>query len=286
MIDRIRQRLDPGTKRQIANARLRLRRPLAPVRALPDFMIIGAQRAGTSSLYRYLAAHPQIVPSVRKETEYFSREYRLGEDWYRAHYPLRLRPGLTFEATPDYLCFPGAAERASALVPAARIVVILRDPVERAWSHYNHMVRLGFEELSFDDALETESSRIADDLAAIGDSGRRPNEFLRFNYTYRGHYAEQIRAWIDAFGRDQTHVVTFEELMEKPAAVLPALTDFLGVEPRGTAGWGNRSYRSGTPQGGHNAMSASARVRLEEEFAPANERLRALLDWTQLPSAW
>src|SRR5947209_1159841 len=140
-------------------------------RALPDFLIIGAQKAGTTSLYRYLAAHPDIVASTRKEVHFFDINFWRGEWWYRSLFPLRRRlqrrpplrnrPAITGEASPYYLFHPFAPERAAQLLPDAKLIVLLRDPVERAWSHYRHEVANGRETMTFPDALAAEPARLA-----------------------------------------------------------------------------------------------------------------------------
>ena len=120
------------------------RRASADLRALPDFVIIGAQKAGTTSLWRYLVEHPQIVGPTEKEIHFFDARFDRGARWYRARFPLRasLRRGarLTFEASPYYLAHPFVPARVRAMLPDAKLVVLLRDPVERAWSHYRDNV--------------------------------------------------------------------------------------------------------------------------------------------------
>lgn len=284
MLDWIRRRLDVDTKRRLARCRVALRTPTSRLRQLPDFMIIGAQRAGTSSLYRYLAAHQAIRPSLRKETEYFSRERHLSEAWYRSHFPLRWQSGRAFEATPDYLCFPGTAAAIAERLPDLQVVVLLRDPIERAWSHYRHMVRLGFESLDFECALAAEESRIRPDLDALssGVLDYRPNSFLRFNYVYRGMYAAQLEPWLANFDRGRVHVEFTEDLMADPASALGRVTDFLGVAPLGAGTWGNRSYAAGTPIQVAPVPEAS-RLDLRGTFAGPNADLAELLGLHQLP---
>ncbi|MEX0797213.1 MAG: sulfotransferase domain-containing protein, partial [Acidimicrobiia bacterium] len=150
-------------RRSLVKARHRLRALTARWRVVPDFVIIGCQRGGTSSLYRYLGMHPEISPSLRKETEYFTAKFPEGESWYRAHFPLALRHRiatalgkrrLAFEATPDYLVDPRAPARCHALLPDARIVVMLREPGERALSQFHHNVRHRFETETFARAIE------------------------------------------------------------------------------------------------------------------------------------
>src|SRR5690606_6491994 len=147
---------------------------------LPDFLVIGAMRAGTSSLYKYMGSHPAVIPSLRKEIKYFSSEYnQKNESWYRCHFPtgldIRLLTSMrgtriqTFEASPDYLLHPRAAARAAKLVPEAKIIVMLRNPVDRAFSHYQHMFRLGLETLPFEEAIVQEPVRLEAEQTRIGE---------------------------------------------------------------------------------------------------------------------
>ena len=280
--DAVRTRLTVDQKRRIARARLRLREPTARWRRLPDLLVIGAQRGGTSSLYRYLGGHPQVSPSVRKETEYFSRRYDNGEVWYRGHFPLR-RSGLTFEATPDYLFHPRAAERAAATVPDARIVVLLREPVERAVSHWQHMTRLGFETLSFRDAIAAEDERIGasyEDVVA----GRRVDEgpMLRFSYRARGRYADQLQPWLARYPRDRVLVLRSEEMFADPAPAMVELERFAGISAGRHVSFRNWSAPSAAdrprvPTPTIDAADRDALDELRDVFQPQNARLADLL---------
>jgi hypothetical protein len=261
-------------RRSLAQTRLRIRMPTAMARVLPDFLVLGTMRGGTSSLYRYLSSHPDVVPSLRKETEYFTWEHGRGDHWYRAHFTLstraathRVRTGrqlLAFEATPYYLIHPDAPVRASALLPSAQLVVLLREPVARAYSHYQHMVRLGFERLPFDEAIDKEASRIT--------SGDKANH--RFSYLARGRYAEQIERWLDHFPRSQMLVLASEDLYTRPADAYSELLDFLGLERRFPSDFANASA---IPGGRPAKLDPALRATLLAYFEPHNERLARLL---------
>src|SRR5436189_26280 len=125
------------------------------MRPLPDFLILGAQKAGTTALYAYLRWHPQVTGPSFKEVSFFDRHYARGERWYRAHLPVRRR-AVVGEASPSYLFHPLAPERVARMLPEARLIALLRNPVDRAFSHYQHEVALGREQLSFEDALAGE----------------------------------------------------------------------------------------------------------------------------------
>ncbi|MFO7955055.1 sulfotransferase family protein [Thioalkalivibrio sp.] len=135
-------------------------------RGLPDFIIIGAQKSGTTSLYAYLSQHPQLFPSSTKEVHFFDGgldpsvdTFKKGMPWYRAHFPLRKNMGAnqrTFEASPLYIFNPLAPERIANVVPNVKIIALLRNPTERAISHFFHERRRGREPLAIDEALEKE----------------------------------------------------------------------------------------------------------------------------------
>jgi len=281
--ERIKARIPGPAKRQILDRRIRWRSQTARFRVLPDFLIIGTQRGGTSSLSSYLAQHPSVVRSLRKETEYFSRRYGLGIDWYRAHFPLRFRKVsgpwsgdglLTFEATPDYIFYPHAPERARRTIPHAKLIVLLRNPVDRAISHHRHMVRLGFETLPFEEAIAAEAERIAADVAALRrDPLHQPRALLRFSYISRGLYAEQLERWMQAFPRERFLIVKSEDFFADPASVFDQVIAFLGLRPWRPRSFANVTHRRRPPGPQVPAIPLDVRVRLGELFAPHNARL-------------
>jgi len=232
-------------------------------------------------LFRYLSGHPDIDKPLRKETEYFAGRYEEGPDWYRAHFPLERslatpnRPRrVTFEATPDYLLDPRAASHAADLLPNARIIALLRDPAARAFSHYHHMVRLGFESLTFEQALDAEQDRCTEDWERItSDEGYRPRMLLRYSYVSRGHYAEQLTRWLDEYSRRAMHVVISEDLFADPRTVFDGILKFLELTPWRPSEMPNHSLSADTAK----PLPAGLRDRLEAHYAPYNEQLRQLL---------
>lgn len=211
----------------------------APLHMLPDYLIIGAQRAGTSSLYSYLWAHPLVGKASTKELHFFDVRYDRGLAWYRRQFPTifarehaRLRHGsplVTGEASPYYLFHPAVPDRVARDLPRVKLVVLLRDPVARAYSHYNHVRRRGFEPLSFEEAIELEHERVGHDPDAAEGDGSRAHR--RFSYLTRGLYAEQLERWSSRFPRDQMLVLCAEDLFENPAAVVAEVYEFLGLPP-------------------------------------------------------
>jgi hypothetical protein len=252
---------------------------------LPAFLVIGTQRGGTSSLYRYLGAHPDVVPPLRKEIGYFTRSFAQDEGWYRAHFPLAAarrpravlgRATETFEATPDYLMHPLAAARAAGVVPDAKLVVLLREPAARAVSHWRHMCALGFESLGFDEALAREEERIAPDLGRLhADTGHDPRELLRFSYALRGHYADQLERWFVHFDRRRVHVVLSEDLYRDPGAAYAGILEFLGLRP-----WAPKQFANASRTGPSAPVDDRVRQAAEDlrrTYAEPNERLEELL---------
>jgi|SRR5690242_3518862 len=120
---------------------------------LPHFLIIGAQRCGTTSLFEYLARHPDVAPPSAKELHFFDSEYHKGDAWYRERFPSLRNGFITGEATPYYIFHPHTPTRVRDWNSKVKLIVLLRNPVDRAYSHYHHEVRLGTESLDFETAL-------------------------------------------------------------------------------------------------------------------------------------
>jgi sulfotransferase family protein len=252
------------------------------LRPLPDFLIIGAQKAGTTALYAYLRWHPEITGPSFKEVSFFDRHYTRGPAWYRAHlparprqWPTRLRNGRwpsVGEASPSYLFHPLAPERVASLMPWARLIAVLRNPVDRAFSHYQHEVALGREPLSFEDALDAEEERMRGELERMAAD---PSYFSHawWNYTYasRGRYAEQLERWYASFPREQVLVVLSDELSQEPDETYARVLDFLGVRPYQLSSFPRIFSRE------YDEMPAATRARLETEFAEPNQALAELL---------
>jgi hypothetical protein len=208
-----------------------LRRVTASMRLRPSFWILGAMKAGTSSLFDYICQHPQVAPPYRKEVHFFTHGWRFGRgfNWYAAHFPLRAavpHGAITGEATPDYLFEPDAVRRLAAYRPDAKLIVILRHPVERAISQYLHEKRLGREMLPIEEAMRREPERVAfaEKVGAAGDETR-----LHASYLARSEYASQIRIVLDHFERDQLLILTSDELFSDPAATTRRCFAFLGL---------------------------------------------------------
>lgn len=218
-----RGRLRRGLRDRLRDVRLLPRRLSGRARMTPSFVLLGAQKSGTTSLFRYLEAHPDVRPPLWKEPRYFDRHHHRGRRWYLAHFPTQ-REGVTGEATTGYLFDPRAAARMHAELPDAKLLVVLRDPVARAISHYHHEVRRGGERRSMEEAF-------AADLATT--ASRAPSEYAHFAHSYltRGHYAPQLRRYLERFGPDALQVFEFGELFADPARHYADALAHLGLRP-------------------------------------------------------
>jgi hypothetical protein len=263
---------------QLAHTRVRVNEKTSAFRTLPQLLVVGAQRSGTSSLYKYLGSHPDVAPSIRKETDYFTVRYAEGEKWYRAHFPLSgLAPTVSFEATPDYLLDPRAAGRAADLLPQAKIIAILRDPVNRALSQYEHNRRLGQEPLGFEEALEAEEGRVAGEFDRLNnDPTYLARPLRRYSYVTRGKYAKQLALWRQYYPEDQMLVLRFEDFVADAASVLGDVERFLNIREWTPSEMANHSYgRTGRQSG--QAMAPLVREMLAQTFEPHNRQLETML---------
>ncbi len=253
--------------------------PTSRLRSLPDFIIIGAQRAGTTSLYRYLEQHPGIAPAIlNKGVHYFDTSYDKDVGWYRAHFPTlahkarRSRrigmPVLTGEASPYYLFHPQVPGRVAELLPDVRLIVMLRDPVSRAHSHYQHEVARGFEHLSFEEALEEEEKRLAGEQERlVADETYFSFAHQHYSYVARGLYLEQLQRWYAHFRRDRVHVIVSEEFFVDPALAFRGVLAFLELPAISLPAYAKLNAHAYDP------MSERSLAFLTARFAEPNEAL-------------
>ena len=256
-------------------------RATSAARPLPDFLILGAQKAGTTALYSYLRQHPSIAGPPWKEVSFFDRHYRRGTAWYRGNFPSTLylrrmqsRTGVkpvVGEASPSYMFHPLGAERVRAVVPNARLIVLVRNPIDRALSHYHHEVALGREPLSFEDALAAEDSRMEGELERLRDPSYFSHAWWNFTYVSRGLYAEQLERLLERFPREQLLVVPSDDLGTQPGETYGRVLEFIGAPPHDLASYPRVFSRE------YSQMAPGTRDLLRERFAEPNRRLYELL---------
>lgn len=200
-----------------------------PVRILPDFLIIGAQKCGTTSLYNNLIKHPHVVQALRKEIHFFDINYKKGVTWYQAHFPSSIykiylkqiyrKKIIAGEATPYYIFHPLSPERIFKIVPRVKLIVLLRNPVDRAYAHYQLSVRLGHENLSFEDAIQNEMGRLNSEVERIYNNCNYYSfNHQHFSYLSRGYYMEQLRKWHHYFSREQILILKSEDFYLDPSS--------------------------------------------------------------------
>jgi hypothetical protein len=256
-------------RRAGAAALLATRIPTTRWRALPDFVIIGAQKAGTTSLYAGLVAHPDVRRAFRKEVHFFDTTHYPRMGWYRRHFPIDRGDAITGESSPYYLFHPAAPARMAAVLSNVSIIAILRDPVARAISEYHHACLWGFEDRPIEQALDPDAQ---DALASEEDTAwydRADSPARQRAYLARGHYAEQLDRWLGAFERDRVLVLDSTDLDRGLA--IPACHRFLGLQEHAFAAIPHRNV------GTYRAPDPGLTRALAEYFAPHDARLAALL---------
>jgi Sulfotransferase domain len=246
-------------------------RRTAPIRLLPSFLIVGAQRCGTTSLFTALSQHPGVrMPLARKGIHYFDVGYQHDLSWYRGHFPLAI-PGsrvITGESSPYYMFHPLAPQRIASDLPSVRLIVALRDPVERAYSAHAHELARGFETEPFERALELETGRLADAGAVLHADGLTEVPAHRHQaYLTRGQYIEQLERLEDLVGRARIHVVDSAVFFTAPEPEFAQVLSYLGLPSSDKIRFGQHNARPRAP------MPGSLRRRLEEHFQPYDERL-------------
>ncbi|MEQ4203866.1 sulfotransferase domain-containing protein [Actinopolymorpha sp. B9G3] len=266
-------------KREAADLRRTLRSSAGTRGAVPDFIIIGAQRCGTTYLYDLLRRHPYFKPAERKELHFFDRDanYAKGLSWYMSQFPQPdIRNGqkeITGEATPYYLCHGLAPQRAARMVPGAKLVVMLRNPIDRAYSGHMHHSRRGEESLSFDDAIAAERQGEPNPLdtgQAVADDARGRRVRRHHFHLARGIYVHQLREWQKYFSSDQILVIRSEDFFANPGVVARDVQRFVGLPDHDLDTASVRNRNLGTYK---EAMAPATRKRLEAYFAPYNKEL-------------
>jgi Sulfotransferase domain len=249
-------------------------------RMLPDFVIVGAAKAGTTSLYAWLSEHPYVRRPRRKEINYFNWQYYRGTDWYRHHFPLLIerqafvaqhgQAFITGEASPSYMIHVQVPGRMARLLPSIKLLVCLRNPVDRAYSQFQMRRAAGEESCdSFLDALALEDPHFENGESPQGGvvqhaSGR--------TYLLRGHYAEHLERWFAVFPRQQFHILTVDELARDPSGTLDEVLEFLELPPAVLGDLRPRFTQSYDP------LSSETRSRVSAYFRSHNERLYELLE--------
>lgn len=253
----------------------------------PDFVVIGAKRGGSTSLYRYVLEHPAIQPLFPgrqhiKGVHYYDTRYDRGLAWYRSHFPLQAggrhlaRPGaspvICGEASPYYLFHPLAAQRLAADYPDVKIIVFLRNPADRAYSHFKERTHHGGETLSFEEALDAEPARLAGETERIiAEPGYLSAEHENHSYLAQGRYLDMLPRWFELFPREQIHISVSEDFYADPDRHVNRAWEFLGLPPGQLRSRVRHNYLPAAD------MRPETRQRLQDSLAEHNKGMEDLL---------
>lgn len=256
------------------------RRATAQLRVLPDFILIGAQKCGSTSFYDYMLEHPKVFSSSRKAPRFFDLYYHKGINYYRAYFPYywKLFPNHTLdrrirvgEETQDYILHPLAPERMAMHLPDVKLIVLLRDPVDRAYSHWNHRRRLGKEPLSFEEAIAVEDEKIQPYFDHLDEPDYPHYDYLNSSYKKRGLYAEQLERWFEHFPREQFYIQSSEKFFAETKEVFNDILDFLDLPF-----YDLQNYKNSNP-GDYDDLNPDTRAQLVDYFREPNQRLYDML---------
>lgn len=276
-----------ATRRQVKRWSDATTRSTAPWRLVPDFLIVGAQRSGTTSMFKTLAQHPMVArPFLRKGVHFFDKRYDQGFEWYRGRFPLeaparlrrigRGRP-CTGESSPYYMFHPLAASRIARDLPDVRLIVLLRDPVERAYSSHSHESARGYETESFERAVELEAERLDGERERmLAEPEYESLHWQHHAYLRRGRYHEQLVELERLVGRERLCVIDSHEFFTDPARAFEEVIGFLGLTPHAGIRFEQHNARPRLP------LSDQLREQLAEHFLPHDERLAQW--WGRVPS--
>jgi len=242
---------------------------------LPDFLIIGAAKGGTSSLYDYLIQHPQINSCVVKEPNYFTEYYSRGLSWYKSCFPFSITTNnsqtkkiITGEATARYYWYPHAPKRAKQLLPNAKIILLLRNPIDRAYSDYQMKFRNGVETNSFEKALDVEEKILENEWEKmLEDENYFSLKFTVYGYKIKGKYLEFIKNWKNFFPSNQLLIIKSEDFFKNPQEKTNDVLNFLNLEPM------KLEHYSVTRKGNYERMKPDTRKMLLDYFKPFNQEL-------------
>lgn len=258
-----------------------------PIRVLPDFIIIGAKRCGTTSLYHYFGEHPCIVPSVHDKLGFFDDNFNLGINWYKSLFPtilhkqyvkFRKKKFMSYDVTSTYIQNPEVAKRIKQLLPNIKLIAILRNPADRAYSEYNLSIKKGIQTLSFEEVVNIEIEKIRECEKKL--TGVGVDFFTKsYNYLARGLYAKQLKTWFELFPRNQLLVISTEDLSLKPHKTLAEVFQFLNLPNYKIRNLERRSAEK------YQKMGSNIRQILIGFFRPYNSELFKMIgksfDWDQ-----
>jgi hypothetical protein len=251
------------------------------LRILPNYLIIGTAKGGTTSLHRYLEEHPKVGHTLKKEVHFFDYNFKEGIDWYKTYFPLKQSNLIAGDSTPNYLIHPHTSRRVFETIPTVKLILLLRNPVDRAYSHHNMNFKRSDipENLSFEKAIEAEEARLDGEMERM----RRDENYISLDFSYysylaSGIYIDQIKDWMMFFPRDQILILKSEDLFESPPTVYKQVLEFLNLPMHKL-----QEFKNANPRDYSSSMNPATRKYLIDFFRPHNQRLYNALgvdyDW-------
>jgi hypothetical protein len=236
----------------------------------PDFLIIGSSKCGTTSLYHNIVEHPQVLPALKKEINFWHDDLIQGLDWYRAHFlpSPQTQYYLTGEASPNYLDLQETAQRVFQFCPQMKLIIILRNPIERAISHYYHWVRLGLEERPLEAVIQAEFKTM-DQVLQFPIQYR--HWYQSIHYIARGVYIGFLQQWRAIFPPEQFLILSCENLAAHPAATMKQVFTFLGLPDSPVSRYTQLNVGQYPP------LSPNLSQALSEFYHPYNQQLEEYL---------
>ncbi|WP_226634513.1 sulfotransferase family protein [Novosphingobium profundi] len=242
---------------------------------LPGILIVGAQKAGTTTLHGLLSQHPKIRDGLFKESHFFDKPRLLEEGigYYRSIFPVLGEGEYTIDSTP-MMYHEAVPQIAAGVVPQARVIMILRDPVKRSFSHYLHNVARGREKLSFEEAIAQEEERIRHTAEELRTENAVTYNYRAFSYKERSRYDGQIERWRAAFGPDNVKILIFEEFIKAPEQTTNEVLAWIGLSPISLPTSSNRARNTALVR---ETLNPETEAALRIEMAPSVQRVRELL---------
>lgn len=246
-------------------------------KGLPDFVVLGTQKGGTTSLHLLLDNHPGVFLPACKEVHYHSLHDDQPIEWYRDHYGEATAQQVRGDITPYYLFHPRAARNIRRTIPEARLIVLLRDPVERTLSQYFHARRLGFESLDLEAALAAEDERLDGAEQRLVLPGSRDHSHQKHSYASRSRYEQQLSRYETLFPAEQMLVLKSEDLFNHPGVTWTRLLQFLDLPPRPVPRLPAANSGSGEASRVPQVLRQKLRLRLSSTATAM--RVRYGIDW-------
>ena len=254
-------------------------------RVLPDFIIIGTVRSATTSLYYNMCKHPSILPAFTDEIGFFDSNYHLGIEWYKSMFPKKAEMdkikektkfSITGEDTPFYFWKADAVDRIHEVIPVCKLIAILRNPIDRAYSNYQIGVKYGSEDLSFEEAISEEKNFLENNTSQVDSELKysRPRSYLA-----KGHYSEQMKLWYKKFPRNQLLIISTEEYVTEYQKTFDNIFRFLELPIHKI----NNPEKKKVEK--YASMNSNTRQQLLDYFRPYNSDLYKLIgkefDWNK-----